>query len=184
MPPLKGGYSMTAEPLGENTYKLTLDTTEASAMPDENDCAEMHRFICSMIDSLGDEQDIHIPDGRLLAEVFLRSDGSCVIFVTALEQDTAEYEPQYYSCDITGATQLFGLCRSLARLNVCCAVYCGTEPCGFRLIFTDPSPETEQICSEYGEYGEITQLFASRTAEYLTEIFPYGNIRSFSELIE
>ena len=174
---------MTAEPLGENTYKLTLDKTEVSAMPDENNCAEMHRFICRIIDGIGDEYGINIPEGKLLAEVFLRSDGSCVIFVTALEQDGNEYEPKYFSCDVSGITQLCDLCRSLSRTDVCCAVYCGTETCSYRLLFTDPTPETEHICSEYGDYNEITQLFASRTDEYLTEIYPYGNIRQFSKLI-
>lgn len=174
---------MTAEPLGNNTYKITLDKREAASMPSYTQRSEMHRFICKLIDSLSEDDMADIPDGRLLAEVFLRSDGSCVIFVTALEQDTNEYEASYYSCDVSGIEQLRTLCRALAKAEISCAVYCGDSLESYRLIFPDPPSCVEHICEEFGDYCEVTRLFASRTEEYLTEIFPFGDIRSFADML-
>lgn len=172
---------MTAEPLGKNTYKLTLDVNEAAAMPPHEDHRGMQHFICGLIDELIEDDLADIPEGRLLAEVFLRSDGSCVIFVTTLEQDADEHEQQLYSCDVKGAGAFCSLFLTLAEEDVCCAIYCGSDSECYRLIFREPPGFVSRICEEYGDYCEITQLFASRTAEYLTEILPFSNIRTITD---
>ena len=172
---------MKAEPLGKNTYKITLDKDEAAELPSECDRHEMQRFICEMIDLLS-EDGLSMPDGRLLAEMFLRSDGSCVFFITALEQEVSEPELQY-CCDIIGTDALTSLCCALSACGARCSIYCGADAESYRLIFADPSPTVCRICTEYGELSEITQLFACQTAEYLTEIFGMGDIRDFCGMI-
>ncbi len=173
---------MTAEPLGENTYKITLDKTETASMPPEGNKQEMHRFICGLADRLSEEYHCNIPDGKLLAEVFLRSDGSCVFFISAMEQQSS-HKPQYYSCDISGIVQLRRLCLPLAAENAICAVYCGEKSDSYRLIFTDPHPEISRLCEEFGDYCEVSTLFVARTEEYLTEIMPLGNISALAEML-
>ncbi len=172
---------MTAEPLGENTYKITLDKAEAASLPPEDDKQEMHRFICRLTDSVSEEYSITIPDGRLLAEVFLRSDGSCVFFITALEHKPVPHEARYYACDVSGVEQLRTLCRTLSREGAKCAVYCGEHPDDYRLVFTDPPEELSRICEEFGDFCEVSPLFVSRTEEYLTEIMPFGDILPLAE---
>lgn len=173
---------MNAEPLGENTYKITLDKDEASAIPKETDRYGMQQFICELIDSF-DAEELRLPDGKLLAEMFLRSDGSCVFFITALEQDEYEPEPQYYCCDIKGIDALRSLCSALAFFDTHCSIYCGSCAEEYRLIFTDPEPNVCRICTEYGELSEISRLFACQTAEYLTEISCCSDIQEFSKLL-
>ncbi len=169
---------MTAEPIGNNTYKITLDMTEAAHMPQESDSHAMDIFIHDLIDRLSETYGIIIPDGRLLAEVFLRSDGSCVFFLTAMECEIYEQEKAYYCCDINGTKNLLALCTALADTRTSCAIY-HDEAERFRLIFADPSDEIQHICTEFGDYSEISQLFAARTEEYLTEILPFGDIGAF-----
>ena len=161
---------MKAELLGEATYKITLDKTESASMPTDGRSCDMHRFICGIIDRLAAEQGLVFPEGRLLVEAFLRSDGSSVFFVSALEQESFHTEQKYYSCEITGIEQLRNLCDALSTTQTHCRIYCGSDPLQYRFIFTDPSSDTERICSEYGEYGEISPLFAAQTEEYLTEV--------------
>lgn len=173
---------MNAEPLGENTYKITLNKDEVSTIPPTSDRYGMQRFICELIDSFSDDELI-LPEGKLLAEMFLRSDGSCVFFITALEQDEWEPEPQYYCCDIKGIDALRALCSALSYSEIRCSIYCGSCAEGYRLIFTDPEPDICRICTEYGELSEISRLFVCQTEEYLTEISHYGDIRAFCELL-
>ncbi|MBQ8170370.1 MAG: hypothetical protein IJZ95_00115 [Oscillospiraceae bacterium] len=161
---------MKAELLGEATYKITLDKTESASMPTDGRSCDMHRFICGIIDRLAAEQGLVFPEGRLLVEAFLRSDGSSVFFVSALEQDGTCTEQRYYSCEITGIEQLRCLCEALSHTQTYCRIYCGSDPLQYRFVFTDPPPDTERICNEYGEYCEISPLFAAQTEEYLTEI--------------
>lgn len=173
---------MKAEFLGENVYKITLDKNEADAMPDGSDRCTMHRFICNMIEQLG-KDDVHIPEGKLLTEMFRCSDGSCIFFITALEQKEHLPETQYYCCDIKGIDALRALCASLALLSIRCSIYCGSSAEEYRLIFADPEPFVCRTCAEYGELSEITWLFACQTAEYLTEIAHNCDLQSFYELL-
>ncbi len=161
---------MKAEPLGEATYKITLDSSEAAAVPPDGKPCEMRRFIRSVIDRLTEEQGITLPDGRLLVEAFLRSDGSCVFFVSALENEKPQHRVQYYSCELQGTETLLPLIKALSDNGEKYSLFCGSDPRFYRIIFSDPSEDTERICSEFGEYCEISPLFAAQTREYLTEI--------------
>lgn len=161
---------MKAELLGSSTYKITLDRSETLDMPSDGEPRRMHSFICAMIDRLSREQGITIPDGRLLAEAFLKSDGSCVFFLSSLERGEDRHAKQLFACDLTGVDRLRPLCGALSETGTSCSIYCGSIPDRYRIIFTDPSPNIERICSEFGEYSEITPLFAAQTREYLTEI--------------
>ncbi len=172
---------MTAEPLGKNTYKVILDKTEAEALPSEDDSKAMRSYICQLIDLLAAEYSIEIPEGKLLTEVFLRSDGSCVFFITALEQE--QMQRKYYSCDVHGMEQLRALCHAIAESGIRSAVYCDDSFLYYRLIFTEPPQLLSQLCSEYGDYCEISHLFALRSEEYLTELMPCGDIRRLCELL-
>ena len=174
---------MTAEPIGNNTYKITLDTAEAAQVPQENDSHGMDIFIHGLIDSLWDIYGINIPEGKLLAEVFLRSDGSCVFFLTAMEHEPYAQETAYYCCDINGVHHLLALCAALADTRLRCAIY-HDEAERFRIIFTDPPPGIHRICTEFGDFSEISQLFAARSEEYLTEIMPYGDIDTFAAFLK
>lgn len=161
---------MTAEPLGEATYKITLDKEEAADLSHNGTPHEMRSFISGILDRLQKENSIDLPEGRLLAEAFLRSDGSFVFFISPLDIENPPATQRYYACDISGSQQLLGLCQALSPLSVPFSIYRGSSHDRYRLIFTEATRETGRICSEFGDYCEISQLFAAQTAEYLTEI--------------
>ena len=160
---------MTAEPLRDATYKITLDKAEAAGMPSEKP-QEMNGFIRGILDRLDAEQGVTLPEGRLLVEAFLRSDESLVLFVSPLDGEPKPRQLRYYACDIAGIERLRSLCEALALIQEKCSVYCASTPDRYRLVFTDPCADTQRICSEYGEFCEISPLFAAQTEEYLTSI--------------
>ena len=161
---------MFAEQLGEDTYKITLDRSEVRELPIGGDACDMQRFIRMLLDRLNVEQGIGLPEGRLLVEAFLRSDGSFVFFVSPLERGQSHEKTHYYSCEVTGVEQLHSLCSALASENVYYSIFCGCVPDRYRLVFVDPCQQTQRICSEFGEYDEISALFAAQTDEYLTSV--------------
>lgn len=159
---------MQTEALGGSTYKITLDKTEAKEVPVCGSSYEMNEFIRSMIKRLDDECKLRIPNGRLLVEAFMRSDGSCVFFISPLE--SSKQNTQLFACDLSGVDNLRRLCRALTVNGAECGIYCGSSPDSYRIIFSDPDSIIRHICSEFGDYCEITPLFAAQTREYLTEI--------------
>ncbi len=163
--------SMKAELLADSTYKITLDKYESAEMPSDGEPCEMRRYLSGLIDRLGTEQDVLLPDGRLLVETFMRSDGSCVLFVSPLEgcSKTAS-RTRYYACELSGVEYLLPLVSALSDIDESCCIFCGSKPDHYRIIFADPSEQTERVCTEFGEYCEISALFAAQTREYLTEI--------------
>lgn len=173
---------MKAELLANATYKITLDKNEAAAVPDDGRPCEMRRFICRIIDQLSAQQMVSLPDGRLLVEAFMRSDGSCVLFVSSLENEKHVPRQRFYACEIAGIDTLRALCSALADIGESCCIYCGSRPDRYRMIFTDPCEYTERVCAEFGDYGEISALFAAQTREYLTEISS-GSTSTLSEML-
>lgn len=173
---------MTAQPLGDNTYKIVLDKCEADALQIRGSRCEMGGCICGILDSLSCEQGVIFPEGRLLVEAFLRSDGTFVLFVSPLDYSDHCEEKQYFACDVRGIEPLRILCAALSEIGEQCSVYCGSSCGSFRLVFTDPLSETPRICSEFGEYCEISCLFAAQTGEYLT-MLSHGDLHGFSQMI-
>lgn len=175
---------MKAEQLGETTYKITLDRLEAQKVPTDGRPQDMRRFICTMIERLDTEQGVSIPQGKLLVEAFLRSDGSYVFFVSTLECLSHEVpQPHLYACEVTGIEQLRSLCGALAAAAAECSVYCGSSPDRYRLILSDPDETTIRICTEYSDTCEISPLFAAQTREYLTEIAAIHSAAFLYELL-
>ncbi len=173
---------MKAELLADATYKITLDKDESADMPADGKPCEMKSFVCKVIDQLSTEQEISLPDGRLLVEAFMRSDGSCVLFVSSLENETRTPHTRFYACEIAGVDTLRALCTVLADIGESCCIYCGSRPDQYRMIFADPCTSTERVCTEFGDYGEISALFAAQTREYLTEISS-GSTSALSEIL-
>lgn len=173
---------MKAELLTDATYKITLDKREAEAVPSGGKPCEMRRYICALIDRLRAEQGISLPCGRLLVEAFVRSDGSCVLFLSSLESEKRAPQPRYYACEIEGIGTLRPMCAALSQIGERCSVFCGSRPDRYRIIFTDPAKETERICTEFGDYCEISALFEAQTREYLTEISS-GSASALAEIL-
>lgn len=174
---------MTAEPLGDATYKLTLDKAEAADLPHNGRPRDMERFIRSILDRFAAEQGLKLPDGKLLVEAFLRSDESLVLFISPLHTEQKTTRPHYYACDISGIELLRQLCTALCDIPVRCNIYCGSTADRYRLVFTDPPPEIQRVCTEYGEYGEISPLFAAQTQEYLTLIAQGSGAQIISKML-
>lgn len=174
---------MKAERLGGNTYKITLERAEARDIPADGEPVRMRSFISAMIHRLSSEHGVDIPEGRLLTEVFICSDGGCVFFISALETVTPAPCHELYACDLEGVGHLRSLCLALAEQNVPCSVYCGSIPDRYRILFSDPDPEVRRICAEYGEYCEISPLFAAQTKEYLTEIAAGDAAATLSQIL-
>ncbi len=174
---------MKAELLTDATYKITLNKDEAESVPADGKPCEMRRFICAVIDRLSAEQKISLPDGRLLVEAFMRSDGSCVLFVSSLESEARTPQPRYFACEISGVDTLRSLCAALSGIGESCCIYCGSRPDQYRMIFSDPCEQAERVCTEFGDYGEISALFAAQTREYLTEISS-GSTSALSEILK
>lgn len=161
---------MKVEALNDNTYKITLDRSETLFAPFPGDSRDMQLFLGEVIERLRDEHGIDLPGGRLLAEAFSRSDGTCVIFVSSAPEDIRDGEPRYLAADISGIVMLRAVCRALYSAGFDGEVYCGEDPAAYRIVFTDPPSGVKRICLEFCECGEITPLFAAQTAEYLTHI--------------
>ncbi len=174
---------MKAELLTDATYKITLDKDEAEAVPANGKPCEMRSFICTLLDHLGEEQGVYLPDGRLLVEAFMRSDGSCVLFVSSLESEKQTMQTRYFSCEISGVDTLRTLCAALAEIGESCCIYCGNRQDRYRMIFSNPCEHTERVCTEFGDYCEISALFVAQTCEYLTEISS-GSASALSEMLK
>lgn len=174
---------MKAELLTDATYKITLDKKEAEAVPSDGKPCEMRQFIYALLAHLGTEQGVSLPDGRLLVESFMRSDGSCVLFVSSLESEERTQKTHYFACEISGVNTLRSLCAALSGIGESCRIYCGSRQDQYRIIFSDPCEHTERVCTEFGDYSEISELFAAQTHEYLTEISS-GKISALSEMLK
>ncbi len=174
---------MQTEVLGGAAYKITLSKEETETVPINGSSREMRRFVNDIIDRLCIEQDISLPDGRLLVEAFIKSDGSSVFFVSSLEKTMVSKPAKLYSCDVFGADTLRLICRALKAVKADCSVYCGSDPQCYRIVFANPDRETERICLEFGEYGEISPLFLAQTKEYLTEIAEHGGAEYISDIL-
>lgn len=174
---------MKAELLTDATYKITLDKDEAEAVPADGKPCEMRQFIYALLDHLGTEQGVFLPDGRLLVEAFMRSDGSCVLFVSSLESEKRTSQTRYFACEISGVDTLRSLCAALSEIGESCCIYCGSRQDQYRMIFSDPCEHTERVCTEFGDYCEISALFAAQTREYLTEISS-GSASALSEMLK
>lgn len=144
----------------------------------------MQSFIRDILDRLDHEQGIILPEGRLLVEAFLRSDGSFVFFVSPLECDSEQTrrKDRYYACDVADIDALRRLCRALAAVKESCSVYYSGGSQMYRLVFVDPCKHTDRICGEFGDYCEISPLFAAQTEEYLTAIAS-GSAQSIIDIL-
>ena len=184
MIPLKRRCDMTAEPLRDATYKITLDKTEAAEMPSNGNPREMSRFIRSILDRLAAEPGVILPEGRLLVEVFLRSDESLVLFISPLDAEQDKGDLRYFACDVTGIDNLRALCGALSLTNEKCSIYCSDKHDSYRLVFTGSDNTTRRICTEYGDYCEISPLFAAQTEEYLIAIAHNNGAQFLSKILD
>ncbi len=159
---------MISEQLSPTIVKLTLTPKEAAELPPTRNREQLKKYIRRLAEDIRHEDSLSLPEGKLLAEIYIVSDGSCVIFISALEPHHSKKE--LYACEVSGIDILTKLMSALAASEAKCSVYCGREMQNYRIIFKSPPPQIKQICSEYGEYSEISALFAAQTAEYLTQI--------------
>ncbi len=171
---------MEIETLNDSTYKITITAKDAVLAPLPKSKPDMKLFLSEVIRRLKDEHEIDLPEGRLLAEAFAKSDGSCVIFVSAAsEKARSNAQRKLFAAEIYGVYDLARVCEALSKAGIDGKIYCGENISAYRVLFNDPPPSAAPICCEFGEYGEITPLFAAQTTEYLTEI---ASVKTVSEL--
>ena len=159
---------MMSEQLGPSAIKLILTPEEAAELPSSQYGELLRQYIRCLADRIRSEGVLSLPHGKLLAEIYMISDGSCVIFISATERSSTA--KRLYACELSGIERLTGLMDVLADSGAYCSLYCGCEPQEYRIIFSEPSADIGHICREYGDYSEISELFAAQTAEYLTAI--------------
>ena len=159
---------MISEQLSPDAVKLTLTPEETAELPPPHCREPLRRYIRGIADRIRAEGRVTLPEGRLLAEIYMISDGSSVIFISVIEPRVAA--ETLYACDLSGADSLIGLINAISDSGAVCSVYCGSDPRRYRVIIVSPPPELRRICREYGECCEISRLFAAETAEYLTAV--------------
>ncbi len=169
---------MEIETLNDSTYKITITAKDAVLTPLPKNKPDMKLFLAEVIRRLKDEREIDLPEGKLLAEAFAKSDGSCVIFVSAAPNKERRARCKLCAAEIYGIRDLIRACELLSDARIDGKVYCGENADAYRLIFENPPPLAAPLCGEFGEYGEITPLFAAQTEEYLTEISSVKTISS------
>ncbi len=171
---------MKTEQLSPTAIKITLTAEESVALPPSKDKQALSLFIRSLAAQVRHDKNISLPSGRMLAEIYAISDGSSVIFLSVIypvEND------RMYACELNGIEKLRGIAKALCGSGVRCSVYCGAEPQCYRILFSEPPSELRHICCEYGEYCEISRLFAAQTAEYLTAIAENCSADTLCELL-
>ena len=150
---------MDIEPIYGVVYRICLSAEECS-----------DKRFGKVIDELSDELDADIGDVAAAERVF-RKGGGCVLYIKPKQVDR-RCDGALFAADICGSEALGAWCRAVvaAGLHLCgdIRVYTGKNGC-YRAILRDPPLRAEYICREFGEYSEITELFAARSAELLYE---------------
>lgn len=150
---------MDIEPVFGVVYRICLSAEECS----DKKLASVIRGLSEELDADGDE--------IASAERLYRKGGGCVMYLRPKRGEACP-EGALFAADISGSEALGGWCRAIvaAGLHLCgdIRVYAGKNG-GYRAIMRDPPLRAEYICREFGEYSEITELFAARSAELLCE---------------
>lgn len=150
---------MDIEPVFGVVYRICLSAEECS----DKKLASVIRELSEELDADGDE--------IASAERLYRKGGGCVMYLRPKHGEACP-EGALFAADISGSEALGGWCRAIVaaglHLSGDIRVYAGKNG-GYRAIMRDPPLRAEYICREFGEYSEITELFAARSAELLCE---------------
>lgn len=149
------------------TYRITPEKGDAG-FPAPQRGAELNRLLRRASDRIEQECGVYIPVSSMDAERLLRSDGSSVII---MRQEEPRCEPLFFACDIEGNSEIGALCRALSAAGELSenTRFFLAEGEAWRVILKDPTEQAEHICREFGDWCEISGLFAAQTAERLVE---------------
>lgn len=164
---------MDIEPVYGIVYRIALTAEE---------CSEKN--LPRVINELSDELDADINEISA-AERLSRRGGGCVIYLKP-GRAAPRTECGVFAADICGSEALGGWCRALVgaglHLSGDIRVYSGRNGC-YRAVLRDPSPRAEYICREFGDFSEITELFAAKSAEQLCEAARGAEIERLAEIL-
>lgn len=164
---------MDIEPVYGIMYRIVLSAEE---------CSE--KRLSEVISELSDELDAGA-DEISSAERLYRRGGGCVMYFKP--KRTESHRPcELFATDICGSEALGGWCRALVgaglHLSGDIRVYSGRNGC-YRAVLRDPSPCAEYICREFGDFSEITELFAAKSAEQLCETARGKELELLAEIL-
>lgn len=171
---------MKIKPLFGVTYIITPDNS--TAVLNGNGLKGLLKKACELLER---EYGIVISDRELSAEQLFRADGSSVIIASRVPEPCLA--DSFFACDVSGSGNLGALCRALTaeglHLSEEIGVYVGSTAECYRLILINPSERAAELCGEFGELCEITELFAAQTAENLPEAACGEEIKRLGEVL-
>ncbi len=154
---------MKIEPLYGVIYKITINDDEKNL--------SMKRLTAKALEKLQKEYEGGLSEDEIQVLRFTSQSGDTVLILSRSEPSAAA--DSFFACDIRGASVLGALCRALVReklhLSEDIRVYVASSGESFRAVLKNPSERASELCGEFGDYCEITELFAAQTAENLAE---------------
>lgn len=167
---------MKIEPLYGVIYKVILNA-------DEKDLP-LKRLIPKALEKLSREYE-GLSEDEISAQRFTSQSGDEVLILSRTEPSALS--DSFFACDIRGALTLGALCRALVReklhISENIRVYVASTGECFRAVLKNPSERASELCGEFGDYCEITELFAAQTAENLAETARGEEIAELAEAL-
>ena len=164
---------MDIEPIYGIVYRIALSAEE---------CSE--KMLPEVIMDISDELDADVSEISS-AERLYRRGGDCVMYFKPRRTEE-QRGCEIFAADICGSEALGGWCRALVgaglHLSGDIRVYSGKNGC-YRAVLRDPSPQAEYICREFGDFSEITELFAAKSAEQLCETARGSELELLAEIL-
>ncbi len=154
---------MKIEPFYGVIYKITISGGESS-LPSEH-------LTAKALDRLSREYGDELSEDDITVQRLTSNTGETVLILSRAEHYPAG--DSFFACDIRSAAALGALCRAFVserlHLSENIRVYVASSGECFRAVLKNPSERASELCGEFGDYCEITELFAAQTAENLAE---------------
>ncbi len=144
------------------TYKVTLENGGWQRP------SELRETLRRVSEQIGRECGACLLPEDLSAEKLTADDGTRVLLIRQKQQSRRD---TFFACDLDGNAQAGALCRALTAANELSediSFFLG-EGESWRVILHEPTPTAELICRDFGDWCEISELFAALTSERLTE---------------
>ncbi len=168
---------MKIEPLYGVIYKITINSDEKNL--------SLKRLVAKALEKLTREYENGLSEDEVQAQRFTSQSGDAVLILSRTEPSAAA--DSFFACDIRGAFALGALCRALVReklhISENIRVYVASSGECFRAVLKNPSERASELCGEFGDYCEITELFAAQTAENLAETARGEEIAKLAEAL-
>lgn len=184
---------MTIEIISMNTVKITLTEPDMSdydidyqSLDKKN--PDTRRVLLELLEVVREEKDIDLTDEKLYVEVFPKSGGGCLMYISMLNTRVRAKRELYCEivCEVEDKNDLTALCKGMfhshSHLIRCSELYLSQS--GYRLIVSTFSKAEERLCHIISEYGKVLgkgEILAAATREHCEEIIPSEAVEKLSK---